>query len=637
MENPDLEKCKNDAEMLNIDFDEYLDAYFELPLFSEEKLEAAANLVRIVSNTISDMALKESIAKEKGKGLEKEIIQKESDLQKVETKCKRIFESVDDGLFELTFEGDIFLMNKAGKEILGIPLGDSIDQKYNIKRFLLDPNKFLIDEVIRKGRVKEKVIKMKRYDGKVVYIEVSLRVVYQNDNNKMIEGIFRDVTERIVMQRKLQYSEARYRDLFHNAYDMIYVVDMDGNFIDGNKMLLENLEVSNEEFKRLNLKDVLDEQQYEKSEKMLQEKLSGDKEKTSYELKFKDKRGELHDLDIHTRLLHKNNKAIGVQGIIRDVTKRNNLLKNFRSILDMSTTGVCITNKNGDFLYMNERLAKMFNYKKSDLEKINIINLYKNPEIRKRVLNLLDRNNYLESYIIEAQDQYKRDFLIELKAKKIKYHDEICYLSMMRDITRRKVVLEIAQRVLCKEYPDSYKKLEDILNVLSKRFRIFQQYIFAKDNKFKLIELSGIKDAKILNEIINLDIFNPNEKKVICLNDIPEKFKKFSLEIKQFVKDNMIQSLILIPLRIQKKVIGKYVVFSRENSKLSERELDYLRMVGFLITVCLKEVKDFEEIFDEITNFEGINSQEKRAGFNFKNKDNVGDELKIDSNVTETS
>jgi hypothetical protein len=38
---------------IHIDLDTYLDAYLRLPLFTKERLEASANLIKIISSTIS--------------------------------------------------------------------------------------------------------------------------------------------------------------------------------------------------------------------------------------------------------------------------------------------------------------------------------------------------------------------------------------------------------------------------------------------------------------------------------------------------------------------------------------------------------------------------------------------------------
>lgn len=54
--NPDLKVCKQRAAALGITLDQYLEHYLSLPLFTRERLMAAAELLTMVASTISSMA-----------------------------------------------------------------------------------------------------------------------------------------------------------------------------------------------------------------------------------------------------------------------------------------------------------------------------------------------------------------------------------------------------------------------------------------------------------------------------------------------------------------------------------------------------------------------------------------------------
>ncbi len=53
--NPDLNIAEQQAELLQVDLDIYLDAYLHLPLFSKERLEASANLIKIIGSALSSL------------------------------------------------------------------------------------------------------------------------------------------------------------------------------------------------------------------------------------------------------------------------------------------------------------------------------------------------------------------------------------------------------------------------------------------------------------------------------------------------------------------------------------------------------------------------------------------------------
>ena len=72
-----------------------------------------------------------------------------------------------------------------------------------------------------------------------------------------IFGAVRDITERRQMEQELQESEARYRDLFENANDLIQSVDLDGRFLYVNHTWLKTLGYTKEEVANLTLTEII--------------------------------------------------------------------------------------------------------------------------------------------------------------------------------------------------------------------------------------------------------------------------------------------------------------------------------------------------------------------------------------------
>ena len=60
-------------------------------------------------------------------------------------------------------------------------------------------------------------------------------------------GCGRDVTKEKAIEKELQHTEERFRDLFENTFDMIQSVDQNGNFIMVNKAWLKTLQYNEEE------------------------------------------------------------------------------------------------------------------------------------------------------------------------------------------------------------------------------------------------------------------------------------------------------------------------------------------------------------------------------------------------------
>jgi PAS domain S-box-containing protein len=85
-----------------------------------------------------------------------------------------------------------------------------------------------------------------RKDKSLVYCDVSFKLM-KISNQTYFVGFLRDVTEQKIAEDKLRESEQRFRHLLFNAPEAIWVQDIGGTFIDGNKMAEELTGYSREE------------------------------------------------------------------------------------------------------------------------------------------------------------------------------------------------------------------------------------------------------------------------------------------------------------------------------------------------------------------------------------------------------
>jgi diguanylate cyclase (GGDEF)-like protein/PAS domain S-box-containing protein len=135
------------------------------------------------------------------------------------------------------------------------------------------------------------------------------------------ENIARDRIERERTEAALQASETRYRDLFENANDMIFTIDLEGKFTSINKLLEAVSGYSREEALHLNLSQALTPESVEVARRMIREKLTG-ASSSLYEVDAIAKDGRIVHTEISSRLLYEGGRPVGVQGIARDLTER---------------------------------------------------------------------------------------------------------------------------------------------------------------------------------------------------------------------------------------------------------------------------------------------------------------------------
>jgi PAS domain S-box-containing protein len=144
--------------------------------------------------------------------------------------------------------------------------------------------------------------------------------------------------------RSLHVSEQKYRNLFENANDAIFILDSDFNYKDVNKKAVELFGFSREEFLKLNVKDLIPQEQHHKSDKEF-EKL---RQKGTYEKfvgKLRTKDGHWLDIEVNSSAILENGKIIGSRDIVRNITERRKaenekeaLIAKLQKALDEITT-----------------------------------------------------------------------------------------------------------------------------------------------------------------------------------------------------------------------------------------------------------------------------------------------------------
>ena len=203
--NPNIVNCIKEADRLGIELDTYLEMYLELALVTKEKLEACANLFKIVTTSISHLAKEGSEAKEKihevlsiNDILEKEVELASKELKESEERYRRIFNNVIDGIYETDMQGLIRDINPGGAKALGFTreelLGTMMCERYVNPA---DRNEF-VRLCLRDGHVEYFHPYIRLKNGETKYFETNAVLIKDVKGKPIgIQGIFRDITPRI--------------------------------------------------------------------------------------------------------------------------------------------------------------------------------------------------------------------------------------------------------------------------------------------------------------------------------------------------------------------------------------------------------------------------------------------------------
>jgi len=247
----------------------------------------------------------------------------------VEAKYRKLFENANDGIFAHDTEGYFTSVNKAALEILGETKEKDV-VGYNFSRWLTPESLKIALETLEKVVSHEITtaslkLKIARLNNEHRWIEVNAWGIKDGDNVTGINGIARDITEKLKLEEKLKASEALFKDLFENANDPMYTHDIEGRFLSINKLGLKILGGSQEEIIGTNISKWLAPESYRLFLERARKIQSGEPVEEPVVIEVISKNGEHRWGEARTRLIRTQDNII-VHGICRDITE-NIILK----------------------------------------------------------------------------------------------------------------------------------------------------------------------------------------------------------------------------------------------------------------------------------------------------------------------
>jgi PAS domain S-box-containing protein len=138
-------------------------------------------------------------------------------------------------------------------------------------------------------------------------------------------------------EHALQDSEARYRGLFEDANDAVYVQDLEGRLLDVNKATERMTGYTREEFRGLGLDDLVVPEQREMGYGMLAQ-TAREGGASGLEITIVGKDGRQIPIEVSTRVILEHDRPVAVQGIARDVTERRRVEEERVALLERERT-----------------------------------------------------------------------------------------------------------------------------------------------------------------------------------------------------------------------------------------------------------------------------------------------------------
>ena len=376
-------------------------------------------------------------------------------LNESEAKYRKLFENANDGIYAHDSEGNFTSINKAGLEILGETEEEKVVGS-NFSKWLTPESLKIALEALKKSishEITNSSLKLEiiRSDNEHRWIEVNGWVIKDGNRVTGINGIARDITEKLRLEEKLKASESLYKDLFENADDPMYTHDLKGNILTINKVALKLLAVTEEEIIGSNISKWVTPESYKIFVDRVRKIFLNQPLEELVVMEVINKKGEHKWGEARTRLLKDGNKIIGTHGIMRDITEKMRLEKElkeseekYRDLFENAQDAMYVLDDEGNFLKLNKVGLQTLGCIKEEVIGTNISkwitpeSLKITNERRKKCLSgeKVDQTDILEIVCKNGEHRW-----VEIKIREIKEGKKTIEIhGIARDITENRLL-----------------------------------------------------------------------------------------------------------------------------------------------------------------------------------------------------
>lgn len=301
---------------------------------------------------------------------------------------EHIFNAIGHSAIILDPQHKIIAVNSATIKLTGKPESDIIGKKcYGIfhgKDAVNPPEGCPMEKMLRSNHIETTDMEMEAFGG---FFLVSCTPVFDEQGNlEKVVHIATDITDRKQAEKALQVSEEKYRDLFENAIDPIFLLDAEHNFVDMNKRSVELFGYSREEFLHMKVFDIIPPEQVPASSGEF-EKLHAMGKYEKFVGKIRTKDGRWLDIEVSSSAIVKDGKIIGSRDIVRDITDRKRSEEMLRErgeilerIFNSTHFSIVYLDKNFNFIRVNKAYADACGYPPEFFPGKNHFDLYPNEE-----------------------------------------------------------------------------------------------------------------------------------------------------------------------------------------------------------------------------------------------------------------
>lgn len=366
--------------------------------------------------TLIKMKLMDDELKKEKIILELKVQERTLELEEKAEKLKITLNSIGDGVIVTDQNGYVTSMNPIAMELTELSRNDYYHKHIDkILKIETDGQKInIFDNVINSNKtffIKNGSILYSKQGKKIRISDSVSKIINKDGDLNGIVIVFSDITSEYDMRNKIIDSEKKYRRIFYHIPDVVYTMDINGNFKSLNDASIfgyENSDVIG--------KNIIEFLPYDDDLKIIknniQLKLKGDKKITMYEIHLKQKNGSIIPIEVKSQMIFDNdNKPVEIFGIVRDITYKKIIQEEqerYKNIFDNMDSGVGVfkTNDGHNFYFIgfNNRAKEMEKLSDEDVLNKEIYDVF--PEFEKNNFKKHLKNVWLNGKSITIDDFY---------------------------------------------------------------------------------------------------------------------------------------------------------------------------------------------------------------------------------------
>lgn len=375
--------------------------------------------------------------------------------------------------------------------------------------------------------------------GKRLWTEVRGLAPIVEGQRSYVVGTFQDITERRNAEEALRQSEAKYRELIEDAIDLIFLVDLEGNFLEVNESLLKETGYSEKELLSINFIEFVHPDDMNIALLAYEKGRSG--EPYEFEMRGKKKDGSYGWYSFIIRpILDKEGKPAHVHGIARNITEKKQTEEalriseeKYRQVIENAQESIMII-VDGVVQYANPLTEKSTGYTLEELKSKSILELI-HPENHDGIMKEYFRKLTGDPFTYPSEFKYTTKTgetrWYESVAISISWEGKPALLTFARDVTdRKKMERQLLQSQKMEAIGSMAGGIAHNFNNILVGIMGYSEYLLNKrsqdDPEYKALKTifdGTIKASQLTRQLLNVTKAGEYQLKPCDMNSIVER------------------------------------------------------------------------------------------------------------------